>query len=183
MQRTDRVQVRDPRAGAVLPSCWTLKTPEHQIAAAEAALSAMSATPGLLRFNIFRGIEDLTLFLLSQWTDEAARDAYMMVSGKPRAATDDAVPNISRDWRDPASLHRSFISRDGLSGGRAAASQTSGPSGSTRVGRHRHCRARIGYRADAGLVRGELVLAGSRRILDLLYQIQVVVLATITRKA
>ncbi len=110
MQRTDRTQIRDARAGAVIPSCWTLETPEAQIAAAEAALSAMPAEPGLLRFGIFRGIEDLTLFLLSQWTDEAARDAYIVVSGKPRAATDAAVPNIRRDWREPASLYRSFIS-------------------------------------------------------------------------
>jgi hypothetical protein len=70
----------------------------------------MPAAPGLLRFSIFRGIDDLMLFILSQWTNEAARDGYVMVSGTPRAVTDDAVPNISRDWRDPASLYRSFIS-------------------------------------------------------------------------
>src|SRR5687768_17326289 len=110
MQRTSRTHIRDPRAGAVLASCWTLGTPDHQIAAADAALSAMPAAPGLLRFSVFRGIDDLTLFILSQWTDEAARDAYIMVSGTPRAETDDAVPNISRDWRDSASLYRSFIS-------------------------------------------------------------------------
>jgi hypothetical protein len=110
MKRTPQAQIREQRAGAFIASCWTVGTPGHQIAAAEAALTAMPAAPGLLRFSIFRGIDDLTLFMLSQWTDEAARDAYVTVSGTPRAATDDAVPNISRDWRDPASLYRSFIS-------------------------------------------------------------------------
>lgn len=109
MPRTDHIKIRDPRAKAVIASGWTLMTPEDQIAAAEAALVAMPASPGLLRFSLFRGIDDLTLFVFSQWIDETARDAYISVSGKLCAATDTVVPNITRDWRDPARPYRSFI--------------------------------------------------------------------------
>lgn len=113
MRRTDQPRIRDSRSRAVGASCWTLQTPEHRTAAADAALAAMPASPGLLRFSAYCGIEDLTLFLLSQWTDEAARDEYISVSDKPRAVTDAMVSDIRRDWRHPAQPYRSFISQNG----------------------------------------------------------------------
>lgn len=109
-RRTSIVNIRDPRCGAVIPSQWTLQTLDSQRAASEAALSAMPAAPGLLCFSLFRGLDDFTLFLLSQWIDEPARDAYIAVSHKLRAVVDEALPNIVRDWRYPSSLYRSFIS-------------------------------------------------------------------------
>lgn len=111
-RRTDHPRIRDERSGAAIASCWTLQTAEHRRSAAEAALVAMPASPGLLRFSIYSGIEDLTLFLLSQWSDGAARDAYLAASDEPRAVTDAAVPDIRRDWRHPARPYRSHTSRD-----------------------------------------------------------------------
>jgi heme-degrading monooxygenase HmoA/quinol monooxygenase YgiN len=108
-KRTSIINIRDPHCGAVIPSQWTLQTADAQRAAAEAALSAMPAAPGLLCFSLFRGLDDFTLFLLSQWIDEPARDTYIAVSSKPRAVVDEALPNIERDWRHPSSLYRSFI--------------------------------------------------------------------------
>lgn len=108
IRHTSIVDIRDPRCGAVIPSQWTLQTADAQRAAAEAALAAMPAASGLLCFSLFRGLDDFTLFLLSQWTDEPARDAYIAVSHKPRAVVDEALPNIVRDWRYPSSLYRSF---------------------------------------------------------------------------
>jgi hypothetical protein len=108
-RRTLIVNIRDSRCGAVIPSQWTLQTLDSQRAAAEAALSAMPAVPRLLCFSLFRGLDDFTLFLLSQWIDEPARDTYIAVSSKPRAVVDEALPNIVRDWRYPSSLYRSFI--------------------------------------------------------------------------
>ncbi|WNG15375.1 antibiotic biosynthesis monooxygenase [Cystobacter fuscus] len=112
MKRTHLAPIRDPRSTAVITSLWTLQSPEDQRAAAEAALSAMPAAPGLLRFNVFRGLEDFTLLLLSQWTDAAARDAYLEVSARPRAVVDQMVPNIHRDWREPGLLYRGFVSKE-----------------------------------------------------------------------
>ncbi|MCY1075392.1 antibiotic biosynthesis monooxygenase [Archangium lansingense] len=112
MQRTFRAPIRQSGAGAINPSLWTLESPAAQQAAAEAVLSAMPASPGLLRLSVFRGLEDLTLFILSQWTDAAARDAFLATNGTPRAAVDEAVPGIRRDWREPSSPYRSFVSRE-----------------------------------------------------------------------
>lgn len=108
-QRISSINIRDPRCAAVISSQWTLPTADAQRVTAEAALGAMPVTPGLLTFSLFRGIDDFTLFLLSQWIDEAAREAYIEASAKPRAAVDAASPDIVRDWRRPASLYRSFI--------------------------------------------------------------------------
>lgn len=112
MRRASGVLIRDREAGAVIVSCWTLQSSEDQIAAARAALSAMPLAPGLLRFSVFRGLEDFTLLIFSQWVDDAARDAYITVSEGPRAVVDDALPRIHRDWREPAAPYRSFISSE-----------------------------------------------------------------------
>ncbi len=112
MKRTFRAPLRHPGAGVINPSLWTLESPVAQRAAAEAALSAMPASPGLLRFSVFRGLDDLTLFLLSQWTDAAARDAFLATNAAPRASVDEKVPGIRRDWREPASPYRGFVSRE-----------------------------------------------------------------------
>jgi heme-degrading monooxygenase HmoA len=109
MKRSSATDIRDPRVGAVIASAWTLDSEDSQRSAAAAALSAMPETLGLLRFSLFRGVDDLTLFLLSQWTDEPSRDAYIAVSAKPRAVVDETEANIQRDWRHPARLYRSFI--------------------------------------------------------------------------
>lgn len=107
MRRTTTLAIRDPRAAAVLISAWTLVSRTEQDAAAQAALGAMPATTGLLRYSVFRGLEDLTLVHLSQWSDGAARDAYVANSSTPRKAVDNALPEtVRRDWRDPATPHR-----------------------------------------------------------------------------
>lgn len=109
-RRTDRLDIRDPRAGAVLASVWTLPTPAAQHEAAEASLRAMPGEPGLLRYSVFRGVEDVTLFHLSQWADAAARDTYTAGANEgPKSAVDTAVPEIRRDWRDAASPYRSIV--------------------------------------------------------------------------
>jgi quinol monooxygenase YgiN len=112
MHRTDRLDIRDPRAGAVLVSGWTLESRAAQDAAARASLAAMEARPGLLRYSVFRGIEDLTLLHLSQWADEPARDAYMADSSRPRETVDAAVPGVRRDWREAAAPYRGIVLDD-----------------------------------------------------------------------
>lgn len=109
-RRTDRLDIRDPRAGAVLASVWTLPTVAAQHEAAEASLSAMPGEPGLLRYSVLRGVDDLTLFHLSLWADAAARDTYTAGANEgPKSAVDAAVPEIRRDWRDAASPYRSIV--------------------------------------------------------------------------
>lgn len=109
--------IRDPRAGAVLASRWTVNSRDVQDAAAQAALAAMPARQGLLRYNVFRGIEDLTLLHLSQWADVSARDAFMADSSAPRTAVDLAVPEIRREWRVPATPYRSILIEEATQAG------------------------------------------------------------------
>lgn len=109
MRRTDRLEIRDPRAEAVLLSAWTLESTSAQDDAAQAALSAMPATHGLLRYSVFCSVDDRTLLHVSQWTDEPARDAYLADSSRPRIAVDKEVAGILRDWREPAMRSRSMV--------------------------------------------------------------------------
>ena len=109
MRRSSSTDIHDFRSGAAIASGWTLDSEDSQRSAAASALSAMPETSGLLRFSLFRGVDDFTLFLISQWTNESSRDAFIPASGTPRAAVDKAEPNIRRDWRYPASLYRRFI--------------------------------------------------------------------------
>ena len=112
MHRTPQAPIRDARAGAINPSLWTLASPADVAPAAGAALDAMPAAPGLLRFSVFRGLDAPTLFLLSQWTDAAVRDAYLADSAVPRGAVDAKVPGIRREWREPARPYHAFLSQE-----------------------------------------------------------------------
>ncbi|PPK63675.1 hypothetical protein V5P93_002235 [Actinokineospora auranticolor] len=85
-------------AGVRIDSWWRLPTPEEADAAAEAALAAMPAVAGLLRFSVLRSPTEPTLFLQSLWVDAPHRDAYVQnVAAAPRAAVDEKVPTIIRD--------------------------------------------------------------------------------------
>jgi hypothetical protein len=109
MRRTDRLAIRDPRAEAVLLGAWTLESSAAQDDAAQAALTAMRPTHGLLRYSVFCGVDDLTLLHVSQWTDGPARDVYLADSSRPRITVDTAVPDIRRDWREPATRSGSTV--------------------------------------------------------------------------
>lgn len=109
MRRTDRLDIRDPRAAAVVLSAWTLESSAAQDDAAQAALAAMPPTDGLVRYSVFCGVDDLTLLHVSQWTDEPARDAYLVDTSRPRMRVDAAVSHIRRDWREPATKSRSTV--------------------------------------------------------------------------
>ena len=103
--------LKDPSAGAIIASQWTLPSAGAVQAAGRAALDAMPATPGLSRFSVYSGDEDSTLFLLSQWRNEASRDAWTRNGTATRQSVDDAVPGIRRDWRHLASPYRRFVVR------------------------------------------------------------------------
>jgi hypothetical protein len=69
-----------------------------------------SGTRGLIRYSVFQGLDEPTLFHLSQWHDESARDEYVhSVSAGPRSAVDAELPGIHRDWREMATPYRSFV--------------------------------------------------------------------------
>jgi hypothetical protein len=110
MQRVDHTPIHDSRAGTVMASRWTVQTGEEQGAAAEAVLSALPPAPGLVRFSVFRGVEDLTLFLFAQWANAAAGATDLSVGGAPLEALEAAAPSIRCDWQDRASPYRRFVS-------------------------------------------------------------------------
>ncbi len=107
MLRTQRLQIRDPRSHAILASRWSLANADTQMAAARACLAEMPEASGLVRYSIFTGVDDATLFHLVQWETGAARDHYLQVlSAQPNAAVDAKVARILRDWREAAAPYR-----------------------------------------------------------------------------
>lgn len=107
-------QAREAAHVAIIASQWKLTSAAERDHAAHAALEAMPATtPGLINYSVYRGIDEFTLFHLSQWTTPAARDHYVdVVSSGPRDAVDSEVPEIERRWREFAEPHRSYVSED-----------------------------------------------------------------------
>jgi hypothetical protein len=107
MLRTQRLQIRDPQSRAILASRWSLANADTQMAAARACLAEMPEASGLVRYSIFRGVDDAALFHLAQWQNGAARDHFMQVlSAQPNAAVDAKVARILRDWREAAAPYR-----------------------------------------------------------------------------
>ncbi|WP_329108432.1 antibiotic biosynthesis monooxygenase [Micromonospora sp. NBC_01699] len=91
-------------AGVALSSEWLLGTPERQRAAAEATVAAWQDADwpeGLLSYAIYLDTDGELIRHYSQWTDEAAVDAYASNGRAARAGRiDAAVPGIER--RDAA---------------------------------------------------------------------------------
>lgn len=107
-------QLRSADHTAIIASQWKLPNDAELDRAAYAALEAMPVTtPGLINYSVYRGLDDSTVFHLSQWTGTAARDHYVeAVSAGPRDAVDSGVPGIDRRWRELATPHRSYVSED-----------------------------------------------------------------------
>lgn len=101
-----------PEGGTAVASQWTVPTTEGRSDAITAALSAMPPAPGLRQFSVFRGTEDHTVFLLSQWDGTGARDAFLGSNSAPRAEVDQEVPEITRDWREILSQYKSFATEN-----------------------------------------------------------------------
>ncbi|MCP9489217.1 MAG: antibiotic biosynthesis monooxygenase [Solirubrobacteraceae bacterium MAG38_C4-C5] len=107
---SDRIAVRDERAGAVIATVWTLPARAAQDEAADAALAAVSAEPGLVRTSVFTGVDDPTVLHRSQWVDAATRDAFIARGdARRRSGVDADVPGATPDWQMSASLYRSFV--------------------------------------------------------------------------
>lgn len=111
------VVVRGSGAAAALASRWTMVSAADRDRAAEAALTAMPASaPGLIRYSVYRGLDDLTLVHLSQWSDEPSRDHYVdELASRPRGAVDAQLPNIERNWRELVVPYRSYVSKNEMS--------------------------------------------------------------------
>lgn len=107
-------QVRDTEHTALIASQWKLTNATDQHRAAHAALEAMPVTtPGLVNYSVYRGLDDFSLFHLSQWTTTVSRDRYVDVSSAgPRDAVDSELPDIDRRWREFVSPHRRYVSGD-----------------------------------------------------------------------
>lgn len=96
--RADDFGTTDPRAVAVIGSWWTVTDDEVADRAAEAALVAMPAAHGLLRFSTFRSLTGPHLFLLSQWRSINSRTDYLAsAADAARGRVDDEVDDIKRD--------------------------------------------------------------------------------------
>ncbi|MFK3983364.1 monooxygenase [Micromonospora sp. NPDC050397] len=83
--------------GVALSSEWVLGTPERQRAAAEATVAAWRDEPwpaGLLSYAIYLDTDGELLRHYSQWTDDAAVDAFVPAGRESRI--DAEVPGIER---------------------------------------------------------------------------------------
>jgi uncharacterized protein YbjT (DUF2867 family) len=103
---------RIPRddAGLVVVSTWTLPDAARQRAAADAALDAWrtAAWPGgMLAHSVLLGTDGRTVLHYSQWTGDAAFDAFQRAEPPTRVrAIDAAVPGIVRNGFTRYRWHR-----------------------------------------------------------------------------
>ncbi|MFI2027021.1 antibiotic biosynthesis monooxygenase [Streptomyces buecherae] len=100
-------------AGLATFSTWRVGTPERQRAAVDAIAATWQRlpwpTPELLGYSVYTGTDGETLLHYTQWTSEAAREAYVRAGRQVAHAAeiDAAVPGIERDGVTSYRLYRS----------------------------------------------------------------------------
>ncbi|MGW3291662.1 antibiotic biosynthesis monooxygenase family protein [Streptomyces sp. NPDC001002] len=101
-QRTDtHPDLADPRIGAPFFSTWRVGTPLRQRQTVEAIADTWQRRPwpaaDLLGYHVYTGHDASTLLHYSQWTGEAAYEAFVKTHRQERVdEIDTAVPGIDR---------------------------------------------------------------------------------------
>lgn len=111
--------------GVAMSSEWVLGTPERQRAAADAIVATWRDEPwpaGLLSYAIYLDTDGELLRHYSQWTDDAAVDAFVRTGRGPRLDRIDAVvPGIERRDLDRYQVYRGNRADDGRTTGAVVA--------------------------------------------------------------
>lgn len=99
----DHPDLTDPRVGAPFFSTWRVGTPERQRDAADAIARTWERrpwpAPDLRSYHVYLGHDGSTLLHHSQWTSEAAYEAFVKTHRQERVdEIDTAVPGIERLW-------------------------------------------------------------------------------------
>jgi hypothetical protein len=117
-RRTDaHPDLTDPRVGAPFFSTWRVGTPLRQRQTVEAIAETWQGRPwpadDLLGYHVYTGDDASTLLHHSQWTGEAAYEAFVKTQRQERVdAIDTAVPGIERLGLGRYRRYRSGV-RDG----------------------------------------------------------------------
>ncbi|GAA2428151.1 antibiotic biosynthesis monooxygenase [Streptomyces glaucus] len=106
-----------PGVGAPFFSTWRVGTPERQRQAVEAIARTWERRPwptqGLLGYHVYAGHDGDTLLHYSQWTDEAAYEAFVKTRRQERNdEIDTAVPGIERVRLGRYRHYRSRVAED-----------------------------------------------------------------------
>lgn len=76
MRRSDRIVIHDGACRAMLATRTTYPSEARRAAASASHLFKVSDAPGLVRYAMYRGLDELTLVELSQWSNRASRHEY-----------------------------------------------------------------------------------------------------------
>ncbi|MEV7891884.1 antibiotic biosynthesis monooxygenase [Streptomyces sp. NPDC002817] len=110
----DHPDLTDPCVGAPFFSTWRVGTPERQRDAVEAIARTWERrpwpTPDLRSYHVYTGHDTGTLLHHSQWTGEAAYEAFVKTHRQERVdEIDTAVPGIERLWLGRYRRYRSGV--------------------------------------------------------------------------
>jgi hypothetical protein len=114
-RRTDgHPDLTDPRVGAPFFSTWRVGTPERQRDAVDAIARTWERrpwpTPDLRSYHVYTGHDADTLLHHSQWTGEAAYEAFVKTRRQERVdEIDTAVSGIERLWLGRYRHYRSGV--------------------------------------------------------------------------
>ena len=76
MRRNDRIVIRDAACRAMLATRISYQTEARRAAASASHLYKISDVPGLVRYAMYRGLDEPTVVELSQWSNRASRHEY-----------------------------------------------------------------------------------------------------------
>ena len=76
MRRNDRIVIRDAACRAMLATRISYQAEARRAAASASHLYKISDVPGLVRYAMYRGLDEPTVVELSQWSNRASRHEY-----------------------------------------------------------------------------------------------------------
>lgn len=108
------LDITRPDVGIVVVSQWSVRPPEHQRAAAEAAIVQWESEPwpqALVSLNCFLSIDGESVLTYAQWTsDEAYREFQRSYRPMPCRRIDESIRGIERSESVMYRLYRSYVS-------------------------------------------------------------------------